>query len=314
MNNSFRLSILLSYTIFNTINGIRTVPKDYLLGATYELGPTSDKLYKIDPLTGEFTLFTLLSDYKPDDVTYDLINKIFYVFVSEAAVRRESSMSLILVNPFNGTKQYRTITTENYAELFGLRVDSSTGKLYSLQMSGAGENPVSIVQIDPINFIATRWVNITKVDGVSPDSMAIFYNSTNHQYFVTVVSGINDILVAIDLKKQKIISRISNSDLPSYLCYDNKTDAFYGMQRFINKRGCRLVRINPYNGTTHILSDDFNNYEPSAGNCYEGYYFTMIVLNSETQKILTFDLNNNGKLISNKPGEEYLCSLAFIPI
>ncbi|CAF5023762.1 unnamed protein product [Rotaria sp. Silwood1] len=290
-----------------------TVPKGYLLGATYELGPTSDKLYRINPLTGEFTLFTLLNDYKPDDVTYDLINKIFYVFVSEAAVRRESSMSLILVNPFNGTKQYQKVTTENYAELFGLRVDSSTGKLYSLQMSGAGENPVSIVQIDRINFIATRWVNITKVDGVSPDSMTIFYNSTNHQYFVTVVSGIKDILVVIDLMKQKIISRISNFDLPSYLCYDNKTDAFYGMQRSINKRGCRLVRLNPYNGTTDVLSDDFNNYEPSAGNCYEGYYFTMIVLNSETQKILTFDLNNNGKLISNKLGKEYLCSLAFIP-
>ncbi|CAF3891365.1 unnamed protein product, partial [Rotaria sp. Silwood1] len=136
---------------------------------------------------------------------------------------------MILVNPFNGTKQYRKIITENYAELFGLRVDSSTGKLYSLQMS------------------ATRWVNITKVDGVSPDSMTIFYNSTNHQYFVTMVSGLKDILVGIDLMKQKIINRISNSDLPSYLCYDNKTDAFYGMQRSINKRGCRLVRLNPYN-------------------------------------------------------------------
>ncbi|CAF4198779.1 unnamed protein product, partial [Rotaria sordida] len=111
----------------------------------------------------------------------------------------------------------------------------------------------------------------------------------------------------------KIISQISNSNLPSYLCYDNKTNAFYGMQRFINKRGCRLVRLNPYNGTIEVLSDDFNDYEPSAGNCYEGYYFTMIVLNIETQKILTFDLNKNGKLISNKLAEEYLCSLAFIP-
>ncbi|CAF5177266.1 unnamed protein product, partial [Rotaria sp. Silwood1] len=131
----------------------------------------------------------------------------------EAAVRRESSMSLILVNPFNGTKQYRKIITENYAELFDLRVDSSTGKLYSLQMAGAEENPVSIVQIDRINFIATRWVNITKVDGVSPDSRTIFYNSQNHQYFVTMVSGLKDILVCIDLMKQKIISRISNFDL-----------------------------------------------------------------------------------------------------
>lgn len=313
MNNSFLFSLLLSYIILYTINGIRSVPKGYLLGATYELGPTPDKLYKIDPLTGEFTLFTLLNDYKPDDVTYDLIHKIFYIFASKAAVR-ESSMSLILVNPFNGTKQYRTIITENYAELFGLRVDSSTGKLYSLQMSGAGEDPVSIVQIDPITCIATRWVNITKVDGVSPDSMAIFYNSTTHQYFVTVVSGIKDILVGIDLTRRKIISRISNADLPSFLCYDNKTNAFYGMQRFVGKRGCRLVRLNPYNGTIDVLSNDFNDYEPTGGDCYEGYYFTMIVLNIETQKILTFDLNNNGKLISNKPGLEYLSSLAFIPI
>jgi hypothetical protein len=75
-----------------------------------------------------------------------------------------------------------------------------------------------------------------------------------------------------------------------------------------------LIRLNPYNGTIDVLSGDFNNYEPSAGNCYEGYYFTIIVLNIETQKILTFDLNNNGKLILNKPGKEYLCSLAFIPI
>ncbi|CAF0968099.1 unnamed protein product [Adineta steineri] len=314
MSNSFRLSLLFVYIIFNNINDIRTIPQGYLLGATFELGTTSNKLYKIDPMTGVFTLFTSLDGYKPDDATYDLINKIFYIFVSGPAVRRESSMSLILVNPFNGTKQYRNIITEDYAELYGLRVDSSTGKLYSLQMSSAGEDPVSIVQIDPFNFIATRWVNITEVSGISPDSMAIFYNATNHQYFVTVVSGDNETLVGIDLIKQKIISRISNSHLPSFLCYDNKTDAFYGMQRFTGKRGCRLIRLNPYNGTLDILSDEFNDYEPSAGNCYEGYYFTMIILNSETQQILTFDLNNNGKLISNKPGEEYLSSLAFIPI
>ncbi len=61
MNNSCRLSLLLSYIIFNAINGIQTVPKGYLLGATFELGSTLDKLYKIDPLTGEFTLFTLLN-------------------------------------------------------------------------------------------------------------------------------------------------------------------------------------------------------------------------------------------------------------
>ncbi|CAF0876669.1 unnamed protein product [Adineta steineri] len=314
MCNSFRLSLLFVYIIFNNINGIRTILRGYILGTTFELGTTSNKLYKIDPITGVFTLFTSLDGYSPDDATYDLINKIFYIFVSGPAVRRESSMSLILVNPFNGTKQYRNIITEDYAELYGLRVDSSTGKLYSLQMSSAGEDPVSIVQIDPFNFIATRWVNITEVSGISPDSMAIFYNATNHQYFVTVVSGDNETLVGIDLIKQKIISRISNSDLPSFLCYDNKTDAFYGMQRFTGKRGCRLIRLNPYNGTLDILSDDFNDYEPSTGNCYEGYYFTMIILNSETQQILTFDLNNNGKLISNKPGEEYLSSLAFIPI
>ncbi|CAF1036291.1 unnamed protein product [Adineta steineri] len=314
MSNSFRLSLLFVYIIFNNINDIRIIPQGYLLGATFELGTTSNKVYKIDPITGVFTLFTSLDGYNPDDATYDLINKIFYIFVSGSAVRRESSMSLILVNPFNGTKQYRDIITEDDAELYGLRVDSSTGKLYSLQMSSAGEDPVSIVQIDPFNFIATRWVNITEVSGISPDSMAIFYNATNHQYFVTVVSGDNETLVGIDLIKQKIISRISNSDLPSFLCYDNKTDAFYGMQRFTGKRGCRLIRLNPYNGTLDILSDDFNDYEPSAGNCYEGYYFTMIILNSETQQILTFDLNNNGKLISNKPGEEYLSSLAFIPI
>jgi hypothetical protein len=39
----------------------------------------------------------------------------------------------------------------------------------------------------------------------------------------------------------------------------------------------------------------------------------MIVLNVDTQKILTFDLHNNGKLIANKLGEEYLLALAFIP-
>ncbi|CAF3793728.1 unnamed protein product, partial [Rotaria sp. Silwood1] len=281
---------------------------------TYELVSASNKLYKIDPLTGEFTIFTLLSDYKPYDVTYDLINKIFYVFGSEETIRRESTTSLILINPFNGTKHYQTIITENYAELFGLRVDSSTGKLYSLQMTDTGENPVSIVQIDPINFKAKRWVNITKANGVQPDSMTIFYNLTNHQYFVTVPYGIKDVLVGIDLQKRRIISQISNSDLPSYLCYDNKMDAFYGMQNFKSKRGCRLVRLNPYTGTMEILSDDFNNYEPSTGNCYGGYYFTMIILNVETQKILTFDLNNNGKLIANKPAEEYLNALAFIPI
>ncbi|CAF1593435.1 unnamed protein product [Rotaria sp. Silwood1] len=313
MSNTFLFLSLFLYIIFNAVKGISTVPKGYLLGITYEIGPTTNKLYKIDPLTGKFTLFTLLNGYKPYDVTYDLSNKIFYIFAGEAAVRRESLMSLILVNPFNGTKQYKKIITEDNAELFGLRVDSSTGKLYSLQLLDLEENPVSIVQIDPINFIATRWVNITKANGISSDPMTIFYNSTNHQCFASVASGLKDILVGIDLIKRKIISRISNPALPSYLCHDNKTDAFYGMQQFVTKRGCRLVRFNPYNGTTDILSDDFNDYEPSAGNCYNGYYFTMIVLNIDTQKVLTFDLNNHGKLISNKLGQEYLSSWAFVP-
>jgi hypothetical protein len=220
---------------------------------------------------------------------------------------------VILINPYNGTKYYRTIVTENDAELFGLRVDSNTGKLYSVQMSSFAENPVSIVQIDRTNFIAKRWVNITNVDGISSDPLTVFSNSTNYQCFAVVVSGIKDILVGIDLMKPKIISEISNANLPSYLCYDNKTNAFYGMQTFKGKRGCCLIRFNPYNGTAHVLSEDFNDYEPSAGTCYEGYYFTMIVLNVDTQKILTFNLHNNGKLLAKKLEEEYLLALAFIP-
>ena len=314
MRTSLPSLLLFLYIIFNNIIAVQTIPKGYLLGTTYELGQTPNKLYKINPLTGKFTLFTLLDDYKPYDVTYDLRKKIIYVFAGEPGIRQQSSLSVILVNPSNGTKQYRPIFTERYAELFGLRVDSSTGKLYSLQMGGAGGSLVSIVQIDPSHFLATRWVNITEVSGVSPDPMVIFYNSTKHQYFVTAVSGIKDVLVAIDVKKQKIIGRLTGSNTPSYLCFDNKTDAFYGMQRFAMKRGCHLVRFNPYNGTTDILSDDFDDYEPSAGNCYGGFYFTMIVLNVDTQKILTFDLNQNGKLISNNLGEEYLNSLAFIPV
>jgi len=114
--------------------------------------------------------------------------------------------------------------------------------------------------------------------------------------------------------KRKIISEITNSDLPSYLCYDNKTNAFYGMQIFKSKRGCRLVRLNPYNGTMDILSQDCKDYEPSTGNCYGGYYFTMIILRLDTQNILTFDLNNNGKLIANNSAQEYINSWAFVPI
>jgi hypothetical protein len=170
-----------------------------------------------------------------------LNHKIFYVFGSEAEIPRESSTSVISINPFNGTKHYRTIVTENYAELFGLRADSNTGKLYSVQMSSFAENPVSIVQIDRTNFISKRWVNITKVDGISSDPLTVFSNSTNHQCFAVVASGIKDILVGIDLMKPKITSEISNANLPSYLCYDNNTNAFYGMQTFKGKRGCLIM-------------------------------------------------------------------------
>ena len=314
MSESVQSSLLLLYIIFNNIIGLHAIPKGYVLGTTYELGQTTNKLYKIDPITGKFTVFTFLNGYKPYDITYDLKKKIIYVFTDGPGIRQESSLSAILVNPLNGTKQYRPIFTERYAELFGLRVDSSTGKLYSLQLGGAGGSIASIVQIDPNNFLATRWVNITEVSGVSPDPMFIFYNSTKHEYFVTAVSGIKDVLVGIDVKKQKIISRLTSSNIPSYLCYDNSTDAFYGMQRFAMKRGCHLVRFNPYSGITDVLSDDFDDYEPSAGSCYGGFYFTMIVLNVDTQKVLTFDLNKDGKLISNKLGKEYLNSLVFIPI
>lgn len=74
--------------------------------------------------------------------------------------------------------------------------------------------------------------------------------------------------------------------MPSFLCYDYHTNAFYGIQRFTGKRGCHLVRLSPYNGSIDILSEDFNDYEPSAGDCYDGYYFTMVILNIETQKIV----------------------------
>jgi hypothetical protein len=73
--------------------------------------------------------------------------------------------------------------------------------------------------------------------------MAFFFNSTDHQYFVTVPYDSDDFLVGIDVRKRKIISQISNSNLPAYLCYDNKTNAFYGMQEVQGKRACRLVRL-----------------------------------------------------------------------
>ncbi|UJR19200.1 hypothetical protein I4U23_022330 [Adineta vaga] len=121
-------------------------------------------------------------------------------------------------------------------------------------------------------------------------------------------------LVGIDVKKRKIISEITNSNLPAYLCYDNKTDAFYGMQIFQTRRGCRLVRFNPYNGMMQILSSDFNNYLPSTGTCHEGFYFAMIVEGSDNQNIVTFDLINNATIIANKPSQYYLDSFAFVPL
>ncbi|CAF3247128.1 unnamed protein product [Rotaria socialis] len=313
MTTSLPCLLLYFYVIFNVINPIQTIPKGYLIAASYDPASSSNSLFKIDPLSGKFAVFTPLTNYKAYDVTYDFIHKIFYVFGSEATLAKEAAMSVAIVNPFNGTTKYRTITTEPYAELFGLRVDSSTGKLYSVQMSDAFENPISIVQIDPSNFIAKQWVNITKASGVQPDSMAIFFNSTDHQYFVTVPYD-SDYLVGIDVTKRKIISKITDLNLPAYLCYDNKTNAFYGMEIFQTERGCRLVRLNPYNGTMDILSKDFKDYMPSTGTCHEGYYFTMIVKSLDKQNIITFDLSNNSTIIANKPAQEYLDSFAFVPL
>lgn len=143
--------------------------------------------------------------------------------------------------------------------------------------------------------------------------MAIFFNSTDHQYFVTVPYD-SDYLVGIDVTKRKIISEITNSNLPAYLCYDNKTNAFYGMEIFQRERGCRLVRLNPYNGTMDILSKDFKDYKSSTGACHEGYYFTMIVESLDKQNIVTFDLTNNAKIIANNSAQEYLDSFAFVPL
>jgi len=306
--------LLYVYVIFTVINFIQTDPHGYLVGASYNPGSSSNTLFKIDPLTGDFTVLTPLTDYKAYDVTYDFIHKIFYVFGSPAMLdKNDAVMSVAIVNPFNGTTKFRTITIENDAELFGLRVDSSTGKLYSVQMSDALENPISIVQIDPSNFIAQRWVNLTKADGIQPDSMAIFFNSTTHQYFVTVPYG-SDYLVGVDIIKRKVISKITNSNLPAYLCYDNKTNAFYGMESSQTGRSCRLVRLNPYNGTTDILSKDFKDYLPSTGTCHDGYYFTMIVEGLDKQNIVTFDLTNSSKIIANKPAEAYLDSFAFVSL
>jgi len=311
MKSLFQLLLLFLYTTIN----VQTIPQGYLLGATFEIARISNKLYKINPLTGESTVFVVLEDYTPFDIAYDLNKKIIYIFADKiSAVEDDSTQSLVLVNPINGTTRFRTIFQEEITELYGLRVDSNTSKLYSLQMTGAEPNSASIVQINPPDFVAKTWVDISNVDGITPDSKAFFYNSTHHQYFVTLALGLNDVLVGVDVKNRKVISRISNAHLPSFLCYDNHTNAFYGMQRFTGKRGFHLVRFNPYNGSSVVLSEDFNGYEPSAGNCYEGYYFTMLILNSNTQNIVTFDLNNSGKVIANKQGAEYFDSLAFIPI
>ena len=139
------------------------------------------------------------------------------------------------------------------------------------------------------------------------------YNLIPWHYFVTVLNG-PTYLVGIDVAKQKIISGITNSNLPDYLCYDNKTNAFYGMEIFQQERGCRLVRVNPYNGTVDILSANFKDYEPSAGACHEGYYFTMIIEGLDKQNIVTFDLSNHSTIIANKPTQEYLDSFAFVSI
>ena len=149
--------------------------------------------------------------------------------------------------------------------------------------------------------------------GVQPDSMAIFYNSTDHQYFITVPYG-DDYLVGIDVSHRKMISKITNSNLPAYLCYDHSTNAFYGMEIFEPERGCRLVRLNPYDGTMDILSEAFKDYYPSAGACHGGYYYTMIVEGPDKQNIVTFDLNDHAKIIANSPAKDYIDSFVFVPL
>ncbi|CAF1363395.1 unnamed protein product [Adineta ricciae] len=312
MRNVYRFLLLKFYIILNIINCIQTLPNGYLLGASYDPVSGTNAIFKINPLDGIFTVLTPLTSYKAYDVTYDFIHKVLYVFGSEASSENEAQLSVIVINPLNGTQKYRPITSEPDAELFGLRVDSSTGMLYSVQMDDSLENPISIVQIDTRKFIAKRWVNITRANGIQPDCMAIFFNATVHQYFVTVPFG-DDYIVGIDVAKRKIISKVTNTNLPAYLCYDNKTDAFYGMQSAQRGRGCSLVRFNPYNGSMDVISKNFDDYLPSTGDCYNGYYFTMIVKGLDDQNIVTFDLSNNAKVIANKPAESYLDAFAFAP-
>lgn len=200
MKNSFQFSLLLLYIIFSTINAVQTISKGYLLGVTFEIEKVVNKRYKIDSLTGEFTVFSLLENYVPLDITYDFGKKIIYVFADKTdVIREETTQLVILVNPFNVTKHYRTIFQEDLNELYGLHVDMIQAN-YIHCKTGAEENSVSIVQIDPHNFIVKTWFDISDVDGISPDSKAIFYNSTHHQYFVTLVSGLNDVLVGVALK------------------------------------------------------------------------------------------------------------------
>ena len=40
----------------------------------------------------------------------------------------------------------------------------------------------------------------------------------------------------------------------------------------------------------------------------------MIVESLNKQNIVTFDLNNNGKIIANNPAQNYLDAFAFVPV
>ena len=300
------------YIIFNAINPLQTVSNGYLLGTSFGPVASSNSLFKIDPFSGKTTIFTSFTNFESYDVTYDFIHKIFYVFGGELTPGNDPAPLVAVVNPFDGTTEYRRIKTEDEADLNGLRVDSSTGKLYALKMNDELENLISIVRMDPNNFIAEPWVNISKACGVQPDAMAISFNSTDHQYFVTVPYD-SDYVVGIDVSNRRIISEITDANLPLYLCYDKKTDAFYGMQIDHGKRGGRLVRLNPFDGAMDIISEDFTDYIPSTGACHEGYYYTIIVQSLVQMNIVTFDLENDAKIIANNPIQEYIDSFAFVP-
>ncbi|CAF1278860.1 unnamed protein product [Adineta ricciae] len=312
MSNVYRFLLLKFYIILNIINCIQTLPNGYLLGASYNPVSGSNAIFKINPLDGKFAVLTPLTSYKAYDVTYDFIHKVLYVFGSQASSENEAELSVMVINPLNGTQKYRPITLEPDADIFNLSVDSSTEMLYSVQIDDSPENPISIVQIDTREFIAKRWVNITGADGIRADCMAVFFNASVHQYFGAVL--FEDVyIVGIDVPKQKIISNVTNTNLPSYLCYDNKTDAFYGMQKAQRERGCSLVRLNPYNGSMDVISKYFDDYLPSSGDCYNGYYFTMIVKGFDDQNIVTFDLSDNAKVIANIRVKSYLNAFAFAP-